>query len=104
MGSFELELPDGLEEQIDTYLDETSQYLSKSELVRDAVRRVLENDTTAGVSGEVYINSQHVDTVRTESLKDVKAEHEWEEAPSSDPSSDESDKEQSKPDNAEGDG
>ena len=77
VGSFELELPDGLEEQIDTHLKETSGYLSKSELVRDAVRRFLEDNADGPSGNRIYLNSQHISTLRTESLKDVKAEHEW---------------------------
>lgn len=53
MGTFELELPAGMEDDIEVYLDETDHYTSKSELIRDAVRRFLRPNVrraTMGVS------------------------------------------------------
>jgi len=41
MATLNVKVPDGMEEEIEAYLDEHPQYLNKSELVRDALRHVL---------------------------------------------------------------
>lgn len=41
MATLNVKVPDGMEEEIEAYLEEHPRYLNKSELVRDALRHVL---------------------------------------------------------------
>jgi hypothetical protein len=74
MGTFELELPDGMEEDIEARLDESNHYTSKSELIRDAVRHLLQSDGSATYPGSIHINQQQIDWVDADTLEDVKSE------------------------------
>jgi Arc/MetJ-type ribon-helix-helix transcriptional regulator len=76
MGTFELELPDGMEEDIESHIDESNRYTSKSELIRDAVRHRLESRESLSYSGSIRINQQQIDHVEADSLDDVKSEQE----------------------------
>lgn len=42
MGSINLKVPDGMEEELDEYVEESGMYLNQSEAVRDAIRRLFE--------------------------------------------------------------
>lgn len=75
MGTLEIELPDGLETEIEEYIEDRGTYLSKSELIRDAVRHLLRSESM--VSDEsVRVNQQQIDRVDADSLEDVKSEQE----------------------------
>jgi Arc/MetJ-type ribon-helix-helix transcriptional regulator len=76
MGTFELELPDGMEEDFEANLDESNQYTSKSELIRDAVRHHLQSEHSVAYSGSIHINQQQIDRVDADTLEDVKSEQE----------------------------
>lgn len=42
MGSINLKVPDGMEDELDEYVEESGMYLNQSEAVRDAIRRLFE--------------------------------------------------------------
>lgn len=76
MGTFELELPDGMEDEIETYLDEADYYTGKSELIRDAVRHLLRSEHSSSQDRDVHVNQQQIERVDADSLEDVKSEQE----------------------------
>ncbi|TQQ78738.1 hypothetical protein EGH24_12890 [Halonotius terrestris] len=76
METFELELPDGMEDDIEEYLSENNYYLNKSELMRDALRHVLYSENPPGYNGSIHVNQQQIDRVDSDSLEDVKSEQE----------------------------
>lgn len=52
MGSMTVKVPDEMESEVDGYLDRHPYYLNRSEFVRDAVRRILEEDREPALSPE----------------------------------------------------
>lgn len=42
MGAINVKIPDEMEKQMDEFVEETGQYINRSELVRDALRRRIE--------------------------------------------------------------
>lgn len=42
MGTVNVNVPDGLQAEMDEYIEETGMYVNQSELVRDAIRRRIE--------------------------------------------------------------
>lgn len=43
MGTVNVKFPDGMEEEVDAFIEETGLFINRSELVRDAVRRRIED-------------------------------------------------------------
>lgn len=76
MGTFEIELPAGMEDDITEYIEEHGDYTSKSELIRDAVRHLLHSESSPYQDASIHINQQQIDRVDTDSLEDVKSEQE----------------------------
>lgn len=75
-GAFEIELPEGIEEDIETHLTENGQYTSKSELIRDAIRHLLYSEDASGKDRGIHVNQQQIDRVDADSLEEIKSEQE----------------------------
>lgn len=45
MSTLNVKIPDEMEDDIETFLERNPHYLNKSELVRDAVRHMIESDS-----------------------------------------------------------
>lgn len=45
MGAINVQFPEGLEKKIDEYIERSGEFVNRSELVRDAVRRRIEDGT-----------------------------------------------------------
>lgn len=76
MGTFGIELPEGMEAVIEEQVEESGLYTSKSELIRDAVRHLLQSGASPARDASVHVNHQQIDRVDADSLEDVKSEQE----------------------------
>lgn len=74
MGPIEIELPDGMEAQINSHVDEQPPSPGKSEFVRDAIRRLLAFDGRPRFRSGIYVSQQQIESVEAVSLEDVNAE------------------------------
>lgn len=76
MGTFEPELPDGMGDEIEAYIDGADYRTSMSELIRDAVRHLLRSEQSSSRDGGIHVNQQRIDRVDADPLEDAKSERE----------------------------
>lgn len=56
METFEIELPDGVEDEIEAYLGEESHNTNENELIEDAIRHLLYSEHSTNTGRRMYIN------------------------------------------------
>jgi len=72
MGALNVKLPDEMEEDIEAYLDAHPHYMNRSELVRDALRHLLEEPPVAEwVREDIETSREQIAEGKTVSLDEV---------------------------------
>lgn len=61
MGSVNVKFPDKMEEEMDEFIKETGLFVNRSELVRDAVRRRIEDQATLSAETRARIEQSKRD-------------------------------------------
>ena len=73
MSTLNVKVPDGMDEDIEAYLEAHPHYMNKSELVRDALRHMMaEQPLTDWVHEDIEISREQIgrgETVRLEELE-----------------------------------
>lgn len=74
MGAINVKVPDEMERQIDRYIEETGQYINRSELIRDALRRRMEDKAPLSAETLERIEQSRADMRedRTHSIDEVR--------------------------------
>lgn len=72
MSTLNVKIPDEMEDDIEAYLDAHPHYMNRSELVRDAVRHLLEDPPLAEwVREDIETSREQIERGETVSLEDA---------------------------------
>ncbi|MFW5919063.1 MAG: ribbon-helix-helix domain-containing protein [Halanaeroarchaeum sp.] len=72
MSTLNVKIPDEMDEDIDAFLEDHPHYLNKSELVRDAVRHLLEEPRlTDRAREDIRVSREQIEQGQTVSLDDL---------------------------------
>ena len=72
MSTLNVKIPDEMEEDIQAYLEEHPHYLNKSELVRDAIRHVIESPRLSDqVREDIHVSREQIAAGETVALDDL---------------------------------
>jgi len=72
MSTLNVKIPDEMEDDLQTYLESHPHYLNKSELVRDALRHIMESPPLSDQAREdVRVSREQIDAGDTVALEDL---------------------------------
>lgn len=72
MSTLNVKIPDEMEADLQAYLEENPHYLNKSELVRDALRHMIESPSLSDRAREdVRVSREQIESGRTVALDDL---------------------------------
>lgn len=72
MSTLNVKIPDEMEEDLEAYLREHPHYLNRSELVRDALRHLMDTPSLSdGAREDVRVSREQVEAGETDALTDL---------------------------------
>ncbi len=74
MSTLNIKIPDGMDDDLDEYVEETGQYMNKSEVVRDAIRTLFREHPvklSKQTLQDIEISERQIEEGNTVSLDDL---------------------------------
>ena len=72
MSTLNVKIPDGMENDLQAYLESHPHYINKSELVRDALRHMIESPPLSDQAREdIRVSREQIETGDTVALEDL---------------------------------